>query len=73
MLLAEALSTLDFAGLIRFVKTILVITFSFETVGAILLTWRFAHDLPVSQAMFAGIFHSVSAFNNGGSLSFPRT
>lgn len=70
MMLAEALNTLDFAGLIRFVKTILAITFSFEAVGAILLTWRFAHDRPVSQALFDGIFHSVSAFNNAGFSTF---
>lgn len=71
MMLAEALNTLDMAGLIRFVKTIVVITFSFEALGALLLTLRFARDRPLPQALVDGVFHAMSAFNNAGFSTFP--
>jgi trk system potassium uptake protein len=40
----------------------------FEAAGALLLTVRFAlgYDEPWRQALWHGVFHSVSAFNNAG-------
>ncbi len=66
MMMAEVLSTLDMQGLVRFVMTIVVITFSFEGIGALLLASRFARDMDAGAAIFLGLFHSISAFNNAG-------
>lgn len=40
----------------------------FEAATAVLLTGRFAlgHDEPLDRAVWLGVFHSVSAFNNAG-------
>jgi trk system potassium uptake protein len=40
----------------------------FEAVTAVLLSGRFlvAYDEPVGRALYLGVFHSVSAFNNAG-------
>lgn len=40
----------------------------FEAAGTLLLTLRFAlgYDEPLRQALWHGLFHSVSAFNNAG-------
>ena len=53
-------------------KLILIITVAVEAVIAVVLAGRMmaAHGLPASQAIWHGIFHSVSAFNNAGFSSF---
>ena len=66
ILLRDSLSQLTMEGLIRFVKRVLWITFIVEALGAILLTFHFLSHYPLRQALFAGIFHSVSAFCNAG-------
>ncbi|WP_447972820.1 TrkH family potassium uptake protein [Nitrospira sp. Kam-Ns4a] len=66
MMMAEALSTLDMAGLVRFVKTIVLVTVVIEGAGALLLTLRFWADMDFARALYVGVFHSVSAFNNAG-------
>lgn len=72
MMMAEALSSLDLAGLIRFVKTILIITFTLEGVGAFILAARFSRDMPWLDALGHGVFHAVSAFNNAGFSTFSQ-
>ncbi len=66
MQMAEALSTMDMAGLVRFVKTVVLITFTLEGIGAVFLSLRFAADMEPIQALYQGLFHAVSAFNNAG-------
>ncbi len=66
MTMAEALSTLDMQGLVRFVMLIVMITFSLEGIGALLLANRFARDMDTGAALYTGLFHAISAFNNAG-------
>jgi trk system potassium uptake protein TrkH len=66
MQMAEALSALDLAGLVRFVKIIVTITFGLEAVGTLVLTIRFWFDMELGTALYMGLFHSISAFNNAG-------
>ncbi|WP_088066749.1 TrkH family potassium uptake protein [Gottfriedia luciferensis] len=66
LLLQEALNNMTYAGIVRLVKRILVFTVVIELVGAILLAIRFAFDMPLSKAIYYGIFHSISNFNNAG-------
>lgn len=55
-------------GVKGLVKYILLLTFTIEFIGTVVLTWRFAvyGNLPFAKAAYYGIFHSVSAFNNAG-------
>ncbi len=62
----EALNIDTMGGLIRFTKRIVTVTFLVEFIGAAVLAVRFAQDFPVEKAVWLGIFHSVSAFNNAG-------
>jgi len=66
MMMAEALSTIDMEGLVRFVKTIVLITVTIEGIGALLLAVRFSFDMDPVRAFYAGVFHAISAFNNAG-------
>lgn len=49
-----------------FIITIVITTFAFESVGAVLFFSYFRKILPTKQAIFHSIFHSVSAFCNTG-------
>ena len=52
------------------IKKILFITFTIESLGAILLFSRFIRDYSWPTALFNSIFHSVSAFCNAGFSTF---
>ena len=71
MMLSESMNTMDLQGLVRFVKLVTMITFVLEGIGAVLLTLRFAVDFSWGTAVYYGIFHAISAFNNAGFALFP--
>lgn len=48
------------------IKHILLVTFLVEATGAVFLTIHWSEELPFGQALFSGVFHSVSAFCNAG-------
>lgn len=70
MMLTETLNTMDMQGLVRFVKLVAMITFSLEGIGTLVLTVRFAQDYAWDTALYYGVFHSISAFNNAGFALF---
>ena len=70
MMLSETMSTMDMQGLVRFVKLVTLLTFALEGIGAVLLTFRFALDHDWGAAIYYGIFHAISAFNNAGFALF---
>lgn len=47
-------------------RTIMLATLTIELAGAALLLAAFARDLPLAQAAWMALFHSVSAFCNAG-------
>ncbi len=49
-----------------FVKKTLFLVFAIEIVGAIILTVQFSNNYDFAHALWYGIFHSISAFNNAG-------
>lgn len=66
LIMKEALNVLNVEGIVRFTKGVLLVTLIFESIGAILLSTRFMADFDTGKAIYYGIFHSVSAFNNAG-------
>ncbi len=50
----------------RIFRRVLLMTAAVEFVGAMLGWWIFAGRYPVWKALWLGVFHSVSAFNNAG-------
>lgn len=65
-LLMESANTLTIGGVVALMKKILIGTFIFESIGAILLSIRFIPEMGFARGLYNGIFHSVSAFCNAG-------
>lgn len=68
--LQEALNVQTMEGLIRFVLSVFKLTVVFELIGGLLLTARWMEEMGVGRALYYGLFHSVSAFNNAGFALF---
>lgn len=66
ILLQESLNNISMEGIVRLAKRILIFTFVIELTGAVLLTIRFSFDFPIGKAIYYGVFHSISNFNNAG-------
>ncbi|OCS27625.1 TrkH family potassium uptake protein [Campylobacter fetus] len=66
MLLKESLDYPNMQGIIKYLKKIFVFTACIEIIGAVILTLNFMLDMPFKKAVWAGVFHSISAFNNAG-------
>ncbi|MBP1759836.1 MAG: potassium uptake protein, TrkH family, partial [Firmicutes bacterium] len=66
LLLQEALNQVSVEGIVRLTKSVLKISFAIEAIGALVLTLRWYSDFGWSKALYYGVFHSVSAFNNAG-------
>ncbi|MGJ7909623.1 TrkH family potassium uptake protein [Neobacillus sp. LXY-1] len=66
ILLQESLNNLSMEGVVRLAKRILIFTAVIEMVGAFFLTIRFSFDMSLGKAIYYGIFHSISNFNNAG-------
>jgi trk system potassium uptake protein TrkH len=65
-LMQESVNTLQIGGMVKLAKKIVIGTAFFEGTGALLLMIRFIPQLGVLRGIYYGIFHSVSAFCNGG-------
>ena len=63
--LQEALNAQNLEGVVRFTLTVLKLTLVFEMTGAAILAIRWWPEFG-SAAIWHGVFHSVSAFNNAG-------
>jgi len=63
--LQEGLNARDLEGLVRFAGVVLKLTLVFELTGTAILAARWWSELGAS-AVWYGLFHSVSAFNNAG-------
>jgi trk system potassium uptake protein TrkH len=64
--LQEALNAQDMDGLVRFARTVLRMTLAFELTGAAILAAWWWSTLGAGRALWYGLFHAVSAFNNAG-------
>jgi trk system potassium uptake protein TrkH len=68
--LADALNVSTMEGLLRFARTVALLTVSIELTGALIMGVRFAADVGWGRGIYFGIFHAVSAFNNAGFALF---
>jgi trk system potassium uptake protein len=66
LLLQESLNNISIEGIVRLARRILIFTAAIEMAGAVILSIRFAFDMPIGKAIYYGIFHSISNFNNAG-------
>lgn len=74
VLMQGLLDVSSLEGLISMIGEIIKLTFIIELWGAILLTIGFlGADQDLSEALYNGIFHSISAFCNAGFSLFPNS
>lgn len=65
-LLMESFRSMRYDGVVKMLKSILIGTFLFESMGAFVLALRFCPQMGLGTGIYYGIFHSVSAFCNAG-------
>ena len=65
-LVKEAWNIDTYGGIVRLVKSVLLLTLGFEFVGAVLSFTVFVQDWEPLHAVGISIFHSIAAFNNSG-------
>jgi trk system potassium uptake protein TrkH len=53
------------------VRSVIIFTLATELTGSALLTIHWSGEMPMPQAIYNGVFHSVSAFCNAGFALFP--
>ena len=66
VLLREALGGGEIGSVIALARNVIVFTVIAETVGTAVLTARFLQEMEPPQALWWGLFHAVSGFNNAG-------
>lgn len=66
MILQEAMNQQNMQGIVRLIRRVFRYAIVSEAVGALLFSVRWSFDMPIGRAMYFGIFHAVSFFNNAG-------
>jgi trk system potassium uptake protein TrkH len=66
ILIQEAMNQLTLEGMVRLIKKVIVVTVVVESIGAILLAFRWSKEMSLPKTVYYGIFHAVSAFCNAG-------
>lgn len=65
-LVAQSFNLSSYGGIIRLIKKVLIGTFTFEGIGAIVLAFRFVPMFGWGRGIWKSVFTSVSAFCNAG-------
>ena len=66
MLLQQTYGLTDINGVVGLLRGVILGTAVIELSGAVVLCLRFLKDFPLKNAVWMGLFHSVSAFCNAG-------
>ncbi|BFH60918.1 TrkH family potassium uptake protein [Paenibacillus azoreducens] len=66
LILQEAMNQNTMEGIVRLIRKVLLFSLIIEGCGAALFAISWSFDMPVGRAIYFGIFHGVSMFNNAG-------
>jgi len=66
LVLQQALNKSSVEGIVKLFKYLLAFSFVMEAAAAAILAVRWAPEMGAAKALWYGIFHSISAFNNAG-------
>ncbi|NUU60790.1 TrkH family potassium uptake protein [Paenibacillus agri] len=66
LILQEAMNQNSMEGIVRLIRRVLIYSLMIEGSAALLLSIRWAFDMPLGKAIYFGLFHSISMFNNAG-------
>ncbi len=70
LILKEAMALPTMEGLVRLATLTVKVTLVVESLAAAVLALRFMSDMAPGRAVWYGVFHAVSAFNNAGFALF---
>lgn len=73
ILLKEERNANSVGEILNFVRLMLLTVFIIESIGAVILIHEFRKIMPQEQAIYYGIFHSISAFCNAGFSLFSNS
>jgi len=65
-LIRDASNLPSYKGVMSFIKSVLLTSFTIESIGAVLSFITFRKDYPLPRAVGMSLFHAVAAFNNSG-------
>ncbi|WP_408638027.1 TrkH family potassium uptake protein [Paenibacillus sonchi] len=66
LILQEAMNQSSMEGIVRLIRKVLIYSLVIEAAAAALFALRWAYDMPFGRAVYFGVFHAVSLFNNAG-------
>lgn len=66
LILQEAMNQASMEGIVRLIRKVLLYSLTIELVAAVLFAIRWSFDYSVGRAIYMGVFHAVSMFNNAG-------
>ncbi|WP_342665755.1 TrkH family potassium uptake protein [Thermicanus aegyptius] len=66
VIIQESFNHATLEGIVKLVQRVLLYTFVLEGIGALLLALYWLPSMGWKKALFFGIFHSISSFNNAG-------
>lgn len=66
LVLQEAFNQGSMEGIVRLIRKVIIYSLSIEAIAAVIFTIRWSFDLGFSQALYFGIWHAISMFNNAG-------
>lgn len=74
LLACAEMRNLDLGDVKAVIRLVIVATFAVEALLAVWITLALAlgHDIPLARAVWFGVFHAVSAFNNAGFSVLPQ-
>lgn len=66
ILMQESMNQNSMQGIVQLIRRVLIYSLVIQLTGAIVFAGRFMMDMPFGKAVYYGIFHSISIFNNAG-------
>ncbi|MFB9327385.1 TrkH family potassium uptake protein [Paenibacillus aurantiacus] len=66
LILQEAMNQSSMEGIVRLIRKVIFYSLAIELAGATLFAIRWSFDMPVGKAIYFGVWHGISMFNNAG-------
>jgi trk system potassium uptake protein TrkH len=66
LILQEAMNQTSMEGIVKLIRKVIIYSLVIELTGAVLFAIRWSFDMSIGKAVYYGIFHAISLFNNAG-------
>jgi len=66
LIMQQAMNQSSVGGIVKIFRHLLIASFSIEAIAALILAIHWAPLMGFKKALWFGVFHSISAFNNAG-------